>query len=359
MKIELSKKGEYVAIIKTETGERIIRLRTKDLEEAKLTASQMDLEAIEKAARVGLITRDLINKLTSNGSIHLSEAIQEWSKWLSSTCESKHGAANMVTYVKAFADSCRKGAELSEISEAHIDRWVNQADGTKRSTRNFRLASVRSFFKFCMIKTFINVNVSELVKVKSKDLTHDQKETRKKTCFTDEEYGNLLVYLALQVEKLEAANPMNTRKIQAARFWYCAVIIGRHTGLRLGDIAALERESINLDTRKLSVWTDKRNKRVEIDVSDELKHALENIRGARGNKCFPEQSALECDPTKRAQLPNQFRRILDASGVKGHIFHELRATRATEMNDAGKSKESIAKELGHTSTKTTEGYIVT
>lgn len=346
------------AVMKNAAGKDTrIRLQTNDMAEAKLTAERMGLYEVEAAAKAGIITRDLIRKITANGKMTITQAIEEWRKWLRNTCESAHGAANMVTYAKSFASTNGRRSELSTVNECHIDNWVNAKDGTKRSTRAFRLASIRSLYRFLMAKGYVDSNPAMLVKVRSKDLSHDQKETRKKSCFTPDEYARLLLHMSLKIDELkESKQPGAAIKLRWLRFWYPATIIGRHTGLRIGDIAALEWESIKEDT--LTVWTDKRNTRVEIRVTEEIRDGLMSIQPNKNQKCFPIPAAIESDPARRAQLPNQFARLLKAAGIQGHWFHELRATRATEMASEGHSTGEIAKELGHTSTTTTEGYIV-
>lgn len=357
MKI-IKKSCGMVALITKANGRQVnIRLNTHDMKEAELIAARMGLEEVEAAAKAGIITRELIRKITANGEMTLKQAIKEWEEWLENTCESKHGALNMVTYARSFMKDQREYINLADVNEKHIDEWVNKSDGTKRSTRCFRLASIRSLYKFLTAKSYVDANVSLLVKVRSKDLSHGQKETRKKTCFNDDEYARLLLHMSLKIDELADSDaPGAKQKLQWLRFWYPATIIGRHTGLRVGDIASLEWESIKDD--KVTVWTDKRNKRVEIKVTDALREGLLSIPVNKGVKCFPIQSAIESDPTRRAQLPNQFARLLKAAGIPGHWFHELRATRATEMAGDGHSMETIAKELGHTSTTTTKGYIV-
>ena len=51
-------------------------------------------------------------------------------------------------------------------------------------------------------------------------------------------------------------------------------------------------------------------------------------------------------------------RILQKAEVGKHHFHELRMTKITELDQNGHSLEKIAEFAGHTSTKSTEGYIV-
>ena len=50
-------------------------------------------------------------------------------------------------------------------------------------------------------------------------------------------------------------------------------------------------------------------------------------------------------------------RLLADAGIQGKSYHCLCHTLTTELNAGGESIESIAKELGHGSTKATKGYL--
>jgi integrase len=216
---------------------------------------------------------------------------------------------------------------------------------------------VRSFFKFCLLKHYIQANIAELVKVKYKDLDHGQKEARVKRCFTDDEYRKVLFTIRAEMDRLEHQLDDAPRKFyNAYRFWYCAVIIVRITALRISDIASLQWESIQGD--RLIVHTDKKNVRVDQPITPELKECLNSIVGNTNKWCFPQQNAINGDPATRAQLPVQFGRILKRAEVAQHHFHELRVTRISELDANGHDLKAIAEFAGHTSTKSTEGYIV-
>ena len=53
-------------------------------------------------------------------------------------------------------------------------------------------------------------------------------------------------------------------RLKYLNFWLPAVLIGRYTGLRIGDVVRLEWESLSTPG-KFIVWTRKRDKRIALD----------------------------------------------------------------------------------------------
>ncbi len=361
------KSGIITVAVQTQDGQRIISTGTTDKAEAREIIRAANIEGIEAIAKTGQLTAELIRKLTSSGNITLEQAITQWAELTRSIAQSDRTADNSIMYVNAWArgDAKRHSLlkkRLSEITPEHISKWVNAEDGAKLGSRTVRLAAVRSLFKFCVIRQYITWNPTLDVGVQSKLLTHEQKETKKKTCFTDEEIGKITTYLSELLMKLTAdvdqkkPNVALNLRINNTRFWYCAVIIGRYSGLRLGDICSLEWASLN-KPGKLIVHTDKKDTRVEIPVDDNLFKGISAIPTNNLRMCFPEQDAAARNPAKRSKLSVQFGRILDAVGIEGHSFHDLRHSFLTALMESGKTLEQAAEAAGHTSTKSTKVYI--
>jgi integrase len=84
---------------------------------------------------------------------------------------------------------------------------------------------------------------------------------------------------------------------------------------------------------------------------------------------FPEQRATILDQARRATLSTQFTRLCERQDIKGKSFHCLRHSVATskfpKADKAALAKklvdnlslEEISALLGHSSTKTTKGYV--
>lgn len=355
MKFDQLQSGEWVAVLKSARGERRINLRVSDRKQAEVIAAEKNLERVERLAIDGVITRSLIRQMTMNGRMSVEEAIEKWAHWLKSTSESPNTATNMKHYALAWMrDSHSTKSGIDEIVEDDLDRWVNKKDGRKANTRKFRLAVLRSLFWFCREKQYRDDDPALMVSVRYKDLSHELKEPRVKRVFTDEEYIKLISWITTEFNRLVDCKSDFKKNYQ---FWMAAVPIGRHSALRLGDIAELQWESFAGD--RLIVHTDKKNTRVDQVITPELRAALDLIPKNNSKWCFPKQAALNSDSNSRAQLPVQFGRLLKRAGITSHHFHELRATRITEMSSSGSSIKEIAAFAGHSSERSTVGYIIT
>jgi integrase len=107
---------------------------------------------------------------------------------------------------------------------------------------------------------------------------------------------------------------------------------------------------------KLVVWTDKRDTRVDLTVDDDLARGLAAIPANSNKVCFPEQDAINRS-TKRSKFSVQFGRILQAVGIRGHSFHDLRHTFCSDCQRKGIPTPHIAKLVGHSNEATTKTYL--
>lgn len=336
-------------MLKSGRGRKTIKLHVTDKTQAERLVKELDIARVERMSVAGTISRDLVRQMTRGEGVSVALAIERWSAWLRSTSESGNTADNMTTYALAWMRESRSSKmNIDAIVEDDIDRWVNQSDGCKANTRRFRLAVMRSLFTFCSAKSYREDDPSKLIRVKMKDLSHEQKEVRSKRIFTDEEFAKLDSYIRNNLPRIWDR--------QRCAFWLSAIHIGRHSALRLGDIASLQYASIG---ERFVVHTDKRNTRVEQEITPELRVALNLIpKRINSDWCFPRQAVIDRTPRYRSSLSVDFGRILKKAGVHNHTFHELRSSKITELVNQGKTVEFAARFAGHSDTRTTETYIV-
>jgi len=302
-------------------------------------------------------------------TVKVDQALAQFEEWLEATGNPRT-AANQLTYVKAWIrDAGIAGKALDEVTEKHVDKWVNETEsGAKASTRRIRLACLRAFYRFATIKQLTKANPAALVRVKMENLKHAQKEPRQKTIFKDSDLARLIKHVDEKITPLEERlvkiknhsrahyAPVVEKKIADLRFWRSAIVIARYTGLRLGDIAQLEWAAFGTPGN-IIVWTDKRDRRVNLLVAPELQKAIATIEFEDASWCFPKHRDTVRDPKRRAGLSMQFDRLCKAAGLKGHTFHDWRHTYATDCKRKGIPMPHISTNLGHTDTKTTIGYI--
>lgn len=339
------KTGIYQVKIKGKQGTRLRSTKATRLEEAREMVREAKLIELELASKAGALTAEAISAIVVGKKVTCSSAIPAWEKWMMSS-----SSPGTVRSMKLIINQWLKllGAErwpIQKLSIEHVDGFVNADDDTKLSNRNFRLTAIRSFFKYCnAIGVFIG-NPAMAVRVRLNNLSHEQKEPKKRVPITLHEYRHIMKH--------------------ATGFLRYATAIGYWTGLRLVDIACLEWSSIL--TNEIVIWTRKREKRIALPLNDpligsgELKNILFEMMmesdPAASPYCFPEERTIALDPEKRSRHSVYYGRLLESLGIHGKSFHCLRHAFQTRLERAGKPVEEIGRLVGHSDTATTEGYI--
>ncbi len=294
------------------------------------------------------------------------DAIIDFHQWLLVAREPRT-AADLLIGIKAWAQNMDvMQLPINRITQDHIDKWVNEKrTDIKAGTRRNRLSVLRSFFNFAIVKRYVAESPCQSVKIKAGLMTHEQKETKPRSIVLNVDYNAIIKYLDKEIVALEKTikelnkSPKALRfqtKLSNANFWRVAVVLGRVTGLRMGDIANLEWKSFT--KTGIVVWTDKRDKRVELDYGkeildpDAMQDAIGLIPCEDDRYCFPAQRGAH-----HSKLSVYFKRICLAAGVTGNSFHDLRATYLTEFVKSGRTIEHAAKAAGHSNTATTKGYV--
>ena len=243
-----------------------------------------------------------------------------------------------------------KTGSISIDKTATEDLWdfINRDDGTSLANRKLRRTFFKGIFDYCVAKGYLSENPIQLVQVDLSLLKHNQKEPKEKKPITIHEYRAIMRH----------ADPFQ-KTITALSYW---------TGLRLTDCCSLEWASLSKD--KIVVWTIKRDKRVEIPVghelfgAKELPYILSQIEVLDKTYCFPDMHKEATDPKLRSKRSTYYKRLLERVAVlegmpelSDKSFHCLRHSFVTRLKRAGKSLEEIGRVVGHSSTKTTEGYL--
>jgi integrase len=226
-----------------------------------------------------------------------------------------------------------ENAKPPEVEDTHISPFINRDGFQKASTRNTQIAVISAFFGWMMAKGYVSHNVCAIVAVDMTKLQHAQKETARRTWVSDDDFAKIL--------KVVDADEKDN-------FWKHAARIGRATALRLSDVANLEWA--NVSSKSVTVWMRKTEKRVSIPMPDEIADILSKIEKTDDAYVFPLQRlGYDC-------LSMQFTRICKKAGVSAS-FHSLRRSKLDEIVKSGGTLEDARAFAGHSSTKTTKGYI--
>lgn len=340
-------RGYYEVRVKQENGKyRRFSLKTGNKEEALRIVQESKLKEIELAAQMGVLSNGVFSTLV-NGSrgITVREAIEPWKRQLEYERKSPHTIHDMEIWVNAWMEwGNHMRMPVAQIEMEHLDPWVNAEGPRKSGTRLVMLNALRSFCSFCSSKGWLNGNPAALVKVDLSTLLHSQKETLQRPIFDEDEIQRLL----------DATAPGGSCE---SEFWHAAILIGRWTGLRLGDICCLEWNCFDFDNGTISVWTRKRDRRIHLFVEPAVLEAVKVLPREDEQFLFPMQRDVILDPQYRASLSSQFWKILRTVGIFGRSFHCLRATYITDCDAKGIPIEHISRNVGHWNEDITKSYI--
>ena len=268
------------------------------------------------------------------------DQLDEWKKWRYVSGSSENTIYAQSKYVEKFIGGLPKKVDAGGVTPECVNAWVNADDGKSASTKSFTLAAIKAFFAFLKGKGYCQINPADIVKVNRRKLNHLQKEGRLVKPFTEAEVQYVVDH--------------------APYFYRQATAISWFTGLRLSDICTLEWRSIS-DTH-IVVWTSKRDKRVALPLNHiatglgSLMPYLKEIRKDDDEFCFPRQKSTIEYPKSRARLSARYSALLAEYGITGRSFHSLRHSFVTRLAGMGISVVDIGQYVGHTDTKTTEGY---
>ncbi len=220
-------------------------------------------------------------------------------------------------------DVYRKGRKLSPLSWSKELQWL------------------RTFFDFCAKRKWCEGNPA-------KDMTMpSDPKPKPRESYTEEEITRILA--ACDQVGQAAYERLRAKAI---------ILLMRHHGLRISDVATLEHERVR--NGQILLYAQKNGATVWAPVDEEVRRALELLpipRGASADcKYFFWTGLGSCEGhvnTVGRTLQAVFRR----SGVKNAIAHRFRHTLANELLVNGASIEDVANILGDSPAVIRKHYI--
>jgi integrase len=154
----------------------------------------------------------------------------------------------------------------------------------------------------------------------------------------------------------------------AAPEWQGLILFGFFTGARLGDLAKLQWQSVDLAERSITFTQKKTGAKIKVPIHPELHDYLlsRSVPDDSRRPVFPKLSKLR--GTGKSGLSMSFKRIMEKAGVDGGIarhkhgqagrnisqlsFHSLRHSFVSALANAGVAPELRQKLSGHADAKT-------
>ena len=308
------------------------------------------LEIAENSAKAGTLTEQAAKKLiadiverTSGEALH-NHTVNDWlTEWQGGKADSK-AKSTAERYKQAGRDFLSSLGNRSKLSLAHIIpkdirafRDAELAAGKSPNTANDSVRIISTAFNAALRQGYITNNPCTA-------LESLPEETAERETFTGGQVAEL-------VSKAEGD-------------WRGAILFGYYTGARLGDVANMQWNAIDLEKRLITFSpgkTKRTKKTLVIPLHPELEKVLLENPGIGKAFLFPTLASKGTGG--KTGLSGQFAKIMAKAGIVGTItrhteqgrankslsFHSLRHSFNSAMANAGVSQEIRQKLTGHAS----------
>lgn len=232
------------------------------------------------------------------------------------------------------------------ITRLHIRLWLGQLmeEEFSKTSISRKATSVRSLFKYCYRRGFINENPAQMLMVPKKD--------RKLPKYASVEE------LDVMMDQVDTETPWGIQELAILELIYGC-------GLRLSETVNVDLSDIDLKQQRISI-TGKGNKQRILPLGKKALDALQNHLNSRV-ELFGEQT--DADARKAAFLARNGRRIYPkaierivkkylnlCSEITQKSPHVLRHSFATHLLNNGAELRVIQELLGHESLAATQVY---
>lgn len=279
-------------------------------------------------------------------TVTVSEHAQKWLHGKTSTVT----ALTKVFYegaTRKFLDhlGLRSRIELAEVSREDIESFRDSLAGKLApKTVNHNVKVIRMLFRDARARDLIVDDPTERVQ------TVKVEKSSVRRPFTIDEVRKILTHCDAE--------------------WRSLVLFGLYTGQRLGDIARLKWDAVDLRKEVLVVTTSKTGKRLNLPLHKDLLSHLRSLPAPieRSLPIHPEAAAIMEEHKRTSHLSSRFGRILVAAGFRQKrphqalgngrsgrhekhelSFHCLRRTATTLLHEAGVSQSVAMALIGHDS----------
>jgi integrase len=133
------------------------------------------------------------------------------------------------------------------------------------------------------------------------------------------------------------------------------VIVALGTGMRQGEQLRLTWDRVDFSRRVLVLTKTKSGKDREVPMNPEVVKTLFALRSRSKGQEYV--FVNEKTKTRIKEVKKAFGTALKIAGIKGLVWHDLRATFGTRLGEAGYDAFTIAALMGHSQIQTTQRYV--
>jgi tyrosine recombinase XerC len=251
----------------------------------------------------------------------------------------------LLGFASRYLELDENSLDISKIDRLIIRLWLGELteEGMARSTIARKVAAVRSFFKYCFKRGYIQKNPAHLLIIPKKE------QRLPKTVQT----GEINEMMELAGEN----DPATIQERAILELFYS-------TGIRLSELTNLNVKDIQLSQKQLTVLGKGSKQRI-VPLGEKALKAIKKHLDQR-NQLFTsdtngDMNALFLSVGGKRIYPRMVQRIikkylLKVSEVTQKSPHTLRHSFATHMLDAGADIRLIKEFLGHANLASTQIY---
>lgn len=342
----------WVCCYTTADGRRM-KKTTKQTERAKAWEVCLSIERAENMGREGTLTEQTAKKIlaeiverTTGKPLHdfkVGAWLEEWAAQKNRTKAEKTGE-RYVQVIRDFVKSLGNRARLSigAITPADVNEYREAllTSGKAPRTANLSLKVVSAGFNAALRQGYISTNPCTALE----SLPVDAEE---KQPFTASQVGKLV--------------------LAAEGDWKGAILMGYFTGARLGDVANLRWQAVDLERHTITFTPRKTKKAVTVPLHPDLEQELLKEPGVGKALLFPTLAGKGTGG--RHGLSGRFAEVMQRAGIEPRIsraakgrsvsslsFHSLRHSFNSAMANAGVAQEVRQRLTGHASAEVNKLY---
>ncbi len=267
-------------------------------------------------------------------------------------------------------------ARIRSSFRDYLDRELAAFDGTlvkdwrrkrrrkaKPTTCNKDLAALRSALSWAVRNGVIDTNPLAKVRPlkeesgKVERYLSDVEETRLMKALEEREEGLRAGRDSSNAWRRERgyAEKPDLRAVPFADHLLPMVVVSLYTGVRRGELFALTRKDLDLESGVLTVRSAaaKTGKSRHVDLCKKVLTTLKEWckQGKGPGLVFPNENGVQFDNVNKA-----WKGVLAAAKIEGFRWHDLRHSYASRLVQGGLNLYILKELLGHASIKTTERY---
>ena len=250
--------------------------------------------------------------------------------------------------LRRFREQLPPGAMLQDVEPDDLKQYIRDPELSSASQHK-RFRHLRAFFNWAVENEKLERNPLD-------DVDAPKKEEKEKAFLRPEDVKTLLSTIETHV--LETRDALG--QISDLKWLYRMIQVAVSTGLRRGELVALQWEDVDLENRSIHVrhrgdFKTKGNAERRVPIRGDAEEALVQMHGP--GISGPVFTDRDGEPIRPGRVTTRFKDMARKADLDERIhFHSLRHTTGSWLSMRGVPMRHIQAILGHSDRNVTEKY---